>query len=118
VWRIGGVRAPRSVQGDLRERVRVHQYGLRQARHRAHASGAQVTVALDTAPNQCIPFFLMYLILRAAFDTGIGLRWAQENLGVKKVFAPLEISLEMPNYVFFPKQNNIPHFQNQRYINS
>ncbi len=46
MWRIGGVRAPRSVQGDLRERVRVHQHGLRQARHRAHASGAQVTQLL------------------------------------------------------------------------
>jgi hypothetical protein len=27
-------------------------------------------------------------------------------------------SLKMPHYVFYPRKKNIPHFQNQRYINS
>ncbi len=37
----------------------------------------------------------------------------------QKSLGPLEISLEMAHYVVCPqKKNNIPHFQNQRCINS
>ncbi len=45
-------------------------------------------------------------------------RYAQDNLGVKKVPAPLDKLREMPHFVFCPRQKkNILHdFQNQRYI--
>jgi hypothetical protein len=46
-------------------------------------------------------------------------RCARDTIRVKKVLAPPEISLEMAHYVICPqKKNNIPHFQNQRCINS
>ncbi len=36
----------------------------------------------------------------------------------QKSLGPLKISHEMNHKVSFPQKNNIPHFQNQRYINS
>jgi hypothetical protein len=36
----------------------------------------------------------------------------------QKSIGPLEISLEIAHYVVCPHKNNIPHFQNQRCINS
>jgi hypothetical protein len=39
---------------------------------------------------------------------------AQNNVGVKKVLAPAKY----PVMYFARKKNNIPHFQNQQYINS
>ncbi len=38
--------------------------------------------------------------------------------GHKKSLGPLKISHEMDHKVICPQKNNIPHFQNQRYINS
>ncbi len=36
----------------------------------------------------------------------------------QKSLGPLEISLEKAHYVVRPQKNNIPHFHNQRCINS
>jgi hypothetical protein len=44
---------------------------------------------------------------------------ARDNLEGQKSLGPLKISLGMAHKVICPqKKNNIPHFQNQRYINS
>ncbi len=44
---------------------------------------------------------------------------AQDNLGVKKVSAPSKNPSNCPIMEFCPlKKNNLPHFPNQRYINS
>jgi hypothetical protein len=41
----------------------------------------------------------------------IALRFAQDNLDVKKSLGPLKKTLEMADLVFFPRKNHkIPHF--------
>ncbi len=46
--------------------------------------------------------------------------WAisQDTWGGLDFFDPLKISFEMAYKVIRPQKNYIPHFQNQRYINS
>jgi hypothetical protein len=42
----------------------------------------------------------------------------RDNLEGQKSLGPLKISLEMSHKVICPQKKNLPHFQNQRYINS
>ncbi len=55
---------------------------------------------------------------RDLFDPKISLYYAQDNVGVKKVEA-LWKNLSKWRVIFFAREklNNLPHCQNQRYIN-
>ncbi len=46
------------------------------------------------------------------------LRYAQDNLGVKKVSTPLKNPRKCSIICFAREKNNLPQFQNQQYINS
>jgi hypothetical protein len=49
--------------------------------------------------------------VRIRVNVEIALRFAQDNLDVKKVLAPSKKPREMADYVFFPpKKHKIPHF--------
>jgi hypothetical protein len=52
------------------------------------------------------------------FDPYIVPRCARDNLEGQKSPGPLKISLKMAHKVICPQKNNLPHFQNQEYINS
>ena len=47
-----------------------------------------------------------------------GARFTRNNFEIKKVLSSSEKPLKMANYMFFPHNKNVPHFQNQHRINS